>query len=63
MKYTVSMRVRGYYSVDVEAESLEEAKKLGEQAWSEADFGELECIDGEAYSASKEDSSEEYYFM
>lgn len=63
MKYAVSMRVRGYYTVEVEAESLEEAKKLAEQAWSEVDFGELECNDGEAYSASIEGTTEEHYFM
>lgn len=60
MKYTVSMRVVGYYVVDVEADSAEAAKEKAEIAFSEADFGELQNIDGEVSSYEDENNSETY---
>ena len=44
MKYSIAMQVRGYYIVDVEAENVEEAKTKAENAWAEADFGELSIL-------------------
>ena len=61
-KFTMSVRTRGYFHVEVEAESYDEAKRKAEEAWSEADFGELEAIDGDVYSAeSVEDNVVHYY--
>ena len=42
--YYVSYRVEGRYDAAVEAESVEEARKLAERKFEEADFGELEDI-------------------
>ena len=54
------MRVVGYYVVDVEADSAEAAKEKAEIAFSEADFGELQNIDGEVSSYEDENNSETY---
>lgn len=61
-KLIVAVRTRGYYHVEVEASSYDEAKRKAEQAWSGADFGELECIDGEAYSAEDIELSLTHYY-
>lgn len=45
-EYTVCIRVLGRYKVRVKAPNIEAAKELAEEYFSEADFGELECIDG-----------------
>ena len=62
MKYTVAMHVRGYYVTEVEAENFEEAKTKAENAWAEADFGELTDIEGRAYKATDAKEKERYYF-
>lgn len=62
MKYSIAMQVRGYYIVDVEAKNVEEAKTKAENAWAEADFGELSDIEGRAYKATDESDNEHYYF-
>ena len=56
------MQVRGYYIVDVEAENVDEAKTKAENAWAEADFGELSDIEGRAYKATDDSEKEHYYF-
>ena len=45
MKYEVSIVVDGRFYVNVEANSPEEAKELGEIAFQEATCGDVECID------------------
>ena len=62
MKYSIAMQVRGCYIVDVEAENVEEAKAKAENAWAEADFGELSDIESQAYKATDESDNEYYYF-
>lgn len=46
MKYFVTFKVDARYVADVEANSAEEAKKLAEEAYIDADFGEAKDIDG-----------------
>ena len=41
MKYYVDFIVTGQYTAEVEANSIEEAKKLAVGKWENADFGEL----------------------
>ena len=41
MKYFVDFTVKGYYTAEVEADNLDEAKEKAASAFSEADFGEL----------------------
>lgn len=54
MKYDVGLRIDGRYYVTVEANSLLEAKELACVKASDADFGELECIDWEVIHATDE---------
>lgn len=44
-KYTVDFHVNGYFTVEVEAESIEKAKEEATHAIWDADFGVLEDID------------------
>ncbi len=50
-RYEVMCRVDGCYYVNVVAHSPREAKELAEDMASDADFGELDCIDCEVLSA------------
>lgn len=59
MKYYVIMRVNGRFTCEVEAESLEDAKTKAGDAYSDADFGALECIDADFVTA--EDSNGDYH--
>lgn len=43
-KYYVTYKVEGRYIAEVEADSLEEARKEAESEYESADFGELEDI-------------------
>ena len=47
MKYSVTYSMTARFSVEVEANSLEEAKTKADTAFSEADFGPAKDIDGE----------------
>lgn len=47
MRYIVDILTSGYYTVTVHADSVEEAKSKAIDAWTEADFGELENLDCE----------------
>ena len=49
MVYTVDYIMHGHYTVEVEADSIEEAKSKSELIFSEADFGEASNIDGDLY--------------
>lgn len=48
MKYYVTYRLEARYVAEVEAETLEEARKKAEEKYQDADFGEAEDINGEA---------------
>ena len=58
MKYYITYKVGGRYVAEVEATSLEEARKKAETAFSDANFGELSDIEGEDIIA--EDESGDY---
>ena len=47
MKYYVTYRIDARYVTEVEADSLEEAKKKADEEWCDADFGAAQDIDGE----------------
>ena len=61
MEYTVDVRVHGHFLVDVTAASKEEAIKIAEAVFSEADCGELTEIDGKPYSIESETEFEYLY--
>lgn len=42
MKYSVDFAVRGYYAVDVEADSIDEAVEKASKKINEVNFGRLE---------------------
>ena len=44
--YFVKMKIDARYATEVEADSLEEARKKAEENFSNADFGEASDIDG-----------------
>ena len=60
-KYYVTMKVQGEYTVEVEAQSWEEAKEKATDCWVNEDFGNLEEIDMDFSSYSTEDSLEDVY--
>lgn len=43
-KYYVTYKIEGRYVAEVEADSLEEARKEAESEYGSADFGELEDV-------------------
>ena len=54
MTYEVGLRIDGRYYDTVEASSLQEAKELACVKASDADFGELECIDWDVIHSTDE---------
>lgn len=58
MKYYVTYKIDARYIVEVEAESVEEAKTKAEGKFLDAKFGEAEDIDGEQIIV--EDNNGEY---
>jgi len=56
-KYYIKMRVDARFTPEVEADSIAEAKKKAEIAFSEADFGDAEDIDGEIIHVEDEDGN------
>ena len=54
MKYIVSIAVNGRLSVEVEANSFEEAHDLAIDEVCDINMGELECIDWSAVNAEDE---------
>ena len=46
-EYSFGFKVTGYYTVNVEAESYEEALEMARNEICEVDFGYLEDIDSE----------------
>lgn len=53
--YHVILNVTGYFGVDVDANSPEEADEKAHEAACDADFGELYNIDWERLSIEKND--------
>lgn len=47
MTYYVTFKIEARFVAGVEADSLEEARKKAEEAFSDADFGAATDIDGE----------------
>ena len=62
MKYIVGIKVNGYFLTEVKAKNLEEAKEKAEYEFQEADFGELEDIEGKPYYADDENDNRNYYY-
>ena len=60
MIYTVDYIMHGHYTVEVEADSIEEAKFKSELIFSEADFGEASNIDGDLYWIEDENNNISY---
>lgn len=50
--YDVGMKVEGRFYAFVRAKDLEEARKKAREAYEDADFGDLECIDMEVINAT-----------
>ena len=57
MTYYVTFKIDARFVAGVEADSLEEARKKAEEAFSDADFGEATDIDGEAIIAEDENGN------
>lgn len=55
-KYKVTMKVEGYFEVEVEAENVEQARRNASDAFYGADFGELKDIDADIISVEDEDT-------
>lgn len=53
----VTMRVDARYTVKVNAESAEEARKKAEEAFFDADFGEAHDIEGEPVMVEDSDGN------
>lgn len=57
MKYYVTYRIDARYIAEVEADSLEEAKKKADEKWCDADFGVAQDIDGESVIVEDQDGN------
>lgn len=57
MKYYVTYKVDARYIAEVEADSVEEARKKANQEFVDADFGDAEDIDGEDIIIEDEDGN------
>ena len=57
MKYYVTYKVEARYIAEVEADSLEEARKRSNEKFSDANFGDAEDIDGEDIIVEDEDGN------
>lgn len=47
MKYTIDYELHAFYTVNIEADTAEEAVELAERKYYEADFGDAKNIHGE----------------
>lgn len=57
MTYYVTYAIDGRYTAEVEADSIEEAKKKAEEKYYDADFGDLECVDAYPVNCEDEDGN------
>lgn len=55
MKYYVKYKLEAYYETEVEAESVEEARKLADEKFFDADFGDAVNIEGEDIYVENQD--------
>ena len=55
MKYYVTFKVDGRYVAEVEADSIEEAKKLGRDEYMDADFNKMDVIFGQMVTVEDEE--------
>lgn len=55
-KYKVTMKVDGFFEVQVEAENVEQARQFASDALYGADFGELEDIVADIVSVEDKDN-------
>lgn len=55
MKYNVTYKIDARYATEVEANSIEEAKKIAERNFWDAEFGNAYDIDGEQIIIEDED--------
>lgn len=56
MEHIIKFRISAYYTATPEAKSLDQAKPEAEEAFSNADFGEAEDIDGNIVSITEEEN-------
>ena len=56
MRYYVTYSISARYVAEVCAKDIEEAKKLADDAWNEADFGEAQDIDAECVMIESENT-------
>lgn len=57
MKYYVTYRIDARYIAEVEADSLEEAKRKADEELCDADFGAAQDIDGEPTIVEDQDGN------
>lgn len=57
VKYYVRFKIDARYTVEIEADNLEEAREKANDEYIDADFGEAEDINGEAISVEDEDGN------
>lgn len=55
MEYTVVVSVRGSVGLNIQAENINEAKRIAEEVISEMDFNRLENIDWVVFDAWEEE--------
>ena len=58
--YTFTFNVHGYWTTSVDAKSYREAEEIAEQRFSEANFEELEDVDGRAMKWETDSTGEHY---
>ena len=57
MKYYVTYAINAFYVAEVEADSLEEARKKAVDKYCEADFGAITDIEGDQIMVEDEDDN------
>ena len=55
MNYYVKYKLEAYYEAEVEAENVEEARKLADEKFFDADFGDAVNIEGEDIYVENQD--------
>ena len=57
MTYYVTLKVEGRFVAEVDAASIEEAKQMAMDQFCDADFGQLEDIEGESVIVEDENGN------
>lgn len=55
-KYKVTMKVEGYFEVEVEAENVDQARRTAIDKYYDADFGQLKDSDAKIVVVEDEDN-------